>query len=155
MAADRSAAQAEIADRVLELRGGEIGKLQRHGAERDEAVRMLLAPRGQRLVVHAHDLVGELALRVVPPVLIDAERLHVDAALVHRGNALRTERHHAGDFARERRALDEIRHLRDRAMRMEIDDLRALARDADFAPLSRPGARHGQRREQPRAGESA
>ena len=49
--ADRGAAQAEPLDAVLELLGRQIGMLQRHRRERDEAIGMCRHPLGQSLVL--------------------------------------------------------------------------------------------------------
>src|ERR1700720_1579992 len=89
--ADQRAAHAETLDRILQLLGGEIGVCQRHRGEADEAVRRLAADLGELLVLQFDDLRGELALGIVPEIRIDAERLDVDALLVHHLDAIRRD----------------------------------------------------------------
>ena len=55
-AADADAAQAELLDAVLELLGGEVGMLQRHRREGDEAVGIGGAELGQLLVLDLDQL---------------------------------------------------------------------------------------------------
>ena len=81
-AGDRHAAQAQLLDAVFELLHGQIGMLHRDGGEGDEAVRMRCDELGEFLVLQLDQLVGDVALGVIPE-RIDADRLHVDALLVH------------------------------------------------------------------------
>ena len=56
--------------------------LHRHGGEGDEAVRMRGDQLGELLVLQLDQRLGLVAVGVVPE-RIDADRLHVDALLVH------------------------------------------------------------------------
>src|SRR5439155_47531 len=79
-AADAGAAQPVLLHAVLELLGGQIGILQRHRREGDEAVGMGGAGLAELRILDLTDLPGEIALGLVP-VRVDAERLDVVAAL--------------------------------------------------------------------------
>src|SRR5882672_10163180 len=81
--ADRAAAQAEFLHALLELLGGEIRVLQGHGGKGDEALGPGCAQLGELLVLQPDERSREIALGLVPAG-IDAERLDVDALLVHR-----------------------------------------------------------------------
>ena len=86
-AADGSADQAELLHAVLELLGGEVGKLQRHRRVADEAARESLAHLATSFcALQVEDAAGEIAVGAVPE-RVDAERLDVDAVLVHVGDA--------------------------------------------------------------------
>ena len=91
VAADRDPAHAQLLHGVLGLLRGQIWKLQRRRGERHEAVRMRRAPFRQTLVVHSHDLRGQVAIRGIPPKGVDIDRLHIDAALVQLLNAIRSQ----------------------------------------------------------------
>ncbi len=75
-AADAGAAQPVLLHTLLQLLGGEIGVLQRHGCEGDEALGVRGACLRELLVLELADLPGEVAIRLVP-VRVDAERLDV------------------------------------------------------------------------------
>ena len=104
VAADRRAARAEILHGMLELLGREIGELQRNRRQRHEAVGVLLAPSREHLVVQRDDIFRDCAIPRVPPEEVDAERLNVDAALVHRGEPFGTEHDRRRRDARRVRA---------------------------------------------------
>jgi len=135
MAADRRAARAEILHGVLELLGREIGELQRDGRQRDEAVRMLLAPGRKQLIVQRDDVFRDRVLSRVPPEEVHAERLDIDTALVHRGEPFRAEHDRRRRYPRRIRARQTLRDLREHAVRMHVDDFHALARDTDLLAL--------------------
>ena len=86
-AADRRAAQSELLHRIVELLGGEVRVLQRDRGKGDEAVRLRRAQRGQLLVLQLDELTREVAVGLVP-IGVDAQRLDVDALLVHGLDAL-------------------------------------------------------------------
>jgi len=77
-----------LPDAFLQLLGGEVRVLQRHRREGDEALRVRRAGLGELLVLDLDDLSRDVAVRRVP-IRIDAERLDVDALLVHRAEPLR------------------------------------------------------------------
>jgi hypothetical protein len=91
-APDRGAPQPVLPDALLELAGGQVGVLQGHRGERDEAVGVPGAGLGEALVLQRDQLLGHVAGRLVP-VGVDAERLDVDALLVHRLEAVLGTRH--------------------------------------------------------------
>ena len=62
-AADADAAEAELLHRVFELLGGEVGMLQRHRGEGDEAVGAGGAELRQRLVLDLDQLGRRVARR--------------------------------------------------------------------------------------------
>ena len=137
-------AQAELLHRMLELLRCELRKLQRHGGERDETVRVLAAKLRELLVVQAHDLARRVAIGLVPD-RIDAERLDVDVLLVHRLHALFG--HDDDALLVMLRGLDaeHVHRFRDDAVRMHVDRLHTAALHDDFAPprsrLRRSGSR--------------
>src|SRR6185295_11661769 len=61
----------------------EVRMLERHRRERDKAIRVSGYPLGQPFVLDLHDTAREVAIGRVPPVAVDAERLHVEPLLVH------------------------------------------------------------------------
>src|SRR3970040_575084 len=66
---------------------------------------------------------SELQVGRIPPIRVDAQRLNVDAALVHGGNALRAERPSGRKRApRECAAGEQVRDLGKYAMRVNVDD---------------------------------
>src|SRR5207245_5232800 len=65
-AADPGAAQPVLLHALLELLGGEVGVLQRHRREGDEALGIRGARLGELLVLDLDDLAGEIAVRGVP-----------------------------------------------------------------------------------------
>src|SRR5205823_1917784 len=72
----------------------------------------------------------DVALGLVPELRIDAERLDIDALLVHDLGALGRD-----DELREAHLLtDEFERFRDVAMGVNVDGRDALARDDDLAP---------------------
>src|SRR6187551_936924 len=88
MSAKRCAAEAKGFDPIVKLRGGEVRKLHRGGSQADEAIRVSFAPCRYPGIGHTDNLVGQGAIfHPVPPVAIDAYRLHVDSAPIHFPNA--------------------------------------------------------------------
>src|SRR5207245_4242968 len=81
-AADGGAAQPVLLQTGLELLGREVRVLQRHRGEGDEAIRVRRAGLGELLVLERDEPAGDVTIGLVP-VRIDAERLDVDALLVH------------------------------------------------------------------------
>ena len=123
--------EPKILDGVLELLGREIRELQRDGAQADEARRVLLAPGRDALVVRRDDGARVVAVRRVPPIGVDAERLHVDAALVHRREPLGPEHERRRSDARRVDARHALRDLGEHAVRVHVDDRHAPAADRD------------------------
>ena len=123
--------EPKILHGMLELLGGEIRELQRDGAQADEARRVLFAPGRDALVVRRDDGTRVLAARGVPPIRVDAERLHVDAALVHRREPLGPEHERRRRDARRVDAGHAPRDLGEHAMRVHVDDGHAPAADRD------------------------
>src|SRR5215472_10384109 len=87
-AADQRAAQSEVFDGIFELRGGELRVLQGNRRQAGESVRLRCANFGELLVLQLDDLVGEIGFGLGPKDRIEAERLDVDALLIHRLDAL-------------------------------------------------------------------
>ena len=114
--------QPKILDGVLELLGREIGKLQRDRAQADEARRVLFAPGGNAFVVRGDDGARIVAVRRVPPIGVDAERLNVDAALVHGREPLGPEHERRRRDARRVDARHAARYVGKHAMRVHVDD---------------------------------
>ena len=123
--ADRGAAQAEPLDPVLELLGRQIGMLQGDRRHRDEAIGVCRHPLRESLVLRPHDPAREVAIGRVPPVAVDAQRLDVDALLIHDLQTLRAEDVRPGTAAHacQRRALDDVLHGDD-AVRVHVDHAR-------------------------------
>src|SRR5215831_21335970 len=133
-ASDGSPTQTILLDALLELLGSQIGELQGHCGESNEAVGMLGARLGEFLVLNADDLLREVALYLVP-VWVDAERLHVDALRVHGLQAQINGALHV-QVGTQTWALELEVHqrqcLRHCAMGVDVDRLRALPVDHDF-----------------------
>ena len=134
-AADGRTAHAKFFDRMLQLLHREIGRLQRQRGKTHKAVRMPCAQFRQRFVVDFHHFGGKVALKVIP-MRVDADRLDIDALLVHFADA-----DHA-DFADVRPALvgeffaHQFQRLGDHAMRMHIDGFNPLATHAHLTAAS-------------------
>ncbi len=144
--ADPGAAQPVILHALLELLGGEVRVLQRHRREGDEALGIRGARLGELFVLDLDDLPGEIAVRRVP-VRVDAERLDVDALLVHGAKP----RRHLGGHVQGgwKRRPSELRvhqrqRLGHRAVRVDIHGPHALATHHHFpAARLRPRGRGG------------
>ena len=125
--------------------------LQGHRREGDEPVGLGPADLGQRLVLDPDELLGHVAVRRVP-VGVDAERLHVDALRVHRGEALPGIGHQEG------LGLELAPHQRhrggDRAVRVHVHRLHAFAAHHHLAPPAErsPGAAAATARDERRVG---
>ena len=132
MAANRRAAQAKALHRVLQLLGGEIGMLQCDRGKGDEAIGMRRHPFRQPLVLRLHDPFREIALRGVPPVAVDAQRLDVDALLIHYLQPRRSEHAAAATAAStgvpELRPFDDLGDVDD-AVTVDVDHLHAFPAD--------------------------
>ena len=85
--------------------------------------------------MYLHDLGGEVAVgRRVPPEGVDVERLNVNSALVHFGDAVGAESAAAtAGVALERSAFDDVGDFRNGGVRVHVDNFDALAADANFA----------------------
>src|SRR6266851_778364 len=131
-AADRHAAQAELLDAVLDLLDREVGMLERHGGEGDEAVGLRCHQLGELFVLQLDERRRDVAVRLVP-VGIDAERLDVDALLVHgaqtRGRHYQALRPHLQTHHRQ--------GLGEGAVRVDVDGLHAAAVHHHLAPPHR------------------
>jgi hypothetical protein len=76
----------QVRHRGTQLPYREIGMLQRHGADADEAVWSLRAELGDRLVGERRDALGEVSARPGVRQRHRAHRLDVHTGLVHRGD---------------------------------------------------------------------
>src|SRR5262249_25639354 len=137
------AAEAEPLDRVLDLFGGEVGILQGRGRKGDEPLRLRGAECDQGLVLDADHFRDGIALGPVP-VGIDAERLDIDA----RATDLRQPVADIGpqETRRFEGVIEQLRRLRDDAMRMHVNGPDPLATHDDLAAalrLDRTAARPG------------
>src|SRR5215475_1252397 len=146
-AADVCTAQTVLLDTLLELRGCQIGKLERHRRERHEPLRMGGTCLGEFLVLDCDDLFGEVAVCEFVPVGIDAERLHVDPLLVH---ACESGRQFSSDveIGTQLRSAElqvhQRKRFRHRAMGVDIHRPGALAIDHDLsAPCLGPRLGNG------------
>ena len=89
MGADLDAAETERRHAVFQFGHCQLGRLQRHSPQRDEAVGMGIANFGQPRVDHAGCLAAQVGLdRVIVLQWRSRDRLHVDAHIVHVGEAL-------------------------------------------------------------------
>ncbi len=89
MSAEGNAPCAEPRNGVLQYLRSEIGELKRDRCHRDEAIRVLLDPVREPLVLLVADGPRQpTVVGLVPPEPVDAERLHVHALLVHERDAL-------------------------------------------------------------------
>ena len=119
---------------MLNLFGGEVGILQGRGRKGDEPLRLRGAELDQGLVLDPDQFSDGIALGSVP-VGIDAERLDIDARAIH----LRQTVAEIGpqEIRRFERVIDQLRRLRDDAMRMHVNGLDPLATHDDFAAALR------------------
>src|ERR1700730_10509963 len=128
-AGNADAAKPEFLDRVLDLLRSEVRKLQRRRREADETIRMTGTELGQRLVLHFDQLFGRVALGAVPE-RVDAQRLDIDARLVHVREAIPDIRpKQRGCFER---VIDQLRGVGNDAVRVHIDGLDPLTGDDDL-----------------------
>ena len=135
-AGNADAAKPEFLDRVLDLLRSEVGKLQRRRREADEAIGMTGTELDQRLVLHLDQLFGRVALGAVPE-RVDAQRLDIDARLVHVREAVPDIRpKQRGCFER---VIDELRGVGNDAVRVHIDGLDPLTGDDDLPASVRVG----------------
>ncbi len=146
---DLDAAQAERADRVVELLDRELGVLQRHRAEPDEAPRRGRHQRrdafvhlaGQDCPALRRREIEELERRRADRLDVDAHAVHVVQPLVDAGQLRRTLPHlrHVG-LAREGICMDHARvvaadievarrlgDLRVQVVAVDVDDRRTVA----------------------------
>src|SRR5205823_4226310 len=124
------AAEAERLDRVLDLCSGEVGILQGRRRKGDEPLRLRGAERAQGLVLDPDHFGDGIALGPVP-VGIDAERLDIDARVIHLRQPVADIR--PEETWRFERVIDELRRLWDDAMRMHVNGLDPLATHDDLA----------------------
>ncbi len=129
-AAHAHAAETEGLDGVLDLFGGEVGILQGGGGKGDEPIGLRGAELDQCLVLHPDQFGCCIALGSVPEG-IDAERLDIDASLVH----LRQAVAEIGpqQTRRFQWVIDQVGRLRDNAVRVYVNGLNAPATDGDLA----------------------
>src|SRR5262245_1318704 len=138
-ATDGGADQSEVLHAVLELLGGEFGELQRNRRVADETAGDRLAHLRDLDALEVIEATGKIAVGAVPEG-VDAERLHVDAVLVHVGDALGLDWEAEVAFellaggTLERRAADQVEHRGHRAVSVHVDGSHAAAADDDFAP---------------------
>jgi hypothetical protein len=130
-AAEAGAAQAVFLHALLELLDGEVRMLQRHRREGDEPVGLRRADLRERLVLDLDELARDVPVRRVP-VGVDAERLDVDALLVHRADAVCLAGHEEG-FRLERSPHQGHRRGH-RAVRVHVHGLHALALHHHLSP---------------------
>ena len=79
----------------------------------------------------------EIAIRAIPPVPVDAERLDIDSLPVHDRQSLRAENvaSSAPRTALEGRALDDCLHLRNHAVAVHVDHFHAAVANEHLAAL--------------------
>src|SRR6516225_751218 len=136
-AGNADAAKPEFLDRVLDLLRSEVGKLQRRRREADETIGTTGTELDQRLVLHLDQLFGHVALGAVPE-RVDAQRLDIDARLVHVREAVPDIRpKQRGCFER---VIDQLRGVGNDAVRVHIDGLDPLTGDDDLRASMRVGA---------------
>ena len=87
---------------------------------------------GELLVLQLDQLFGDVAVGVIPE-RIDADRLHVDALLVHGLEALGADH----EIGRPPLAVQHRHDLGEHAVRVDVDGLDAAAADHDLAAASR------------------
>ena len=142
--ADGRALESLLLHSVLQLSGGEVGMLQRHGSKAREAVGMRRAPFGHFCVLQRNNFLGQVAVRRIPPEAVDVQQLHVDAARVERVDALRPQHEisaaSAAALALEESALQQVRDFRHLAVRVHVDDFRALAAHGNHTLRARRSA---------------
>src|SRR5215510_898907 len=135
-AGNADAAKPEFLDRVLDLLRSEVGKLQRRRREADETIGMTGTELDQRLVLHFDQLFSRVALGAVPE-RVDAQRLDIDARLVHVREAVPDIRpKQRGCFER---VIDQLRGVGNDAVRVHIDGLDPLTGDDDLPASMRMG----------------
>jgi len=110
----------------MELLGRQVGMMQGDRRQRDKSVGVCQHPLREPFVLREHDLGRQRALGRIPPVTVDAERLHVDALLIHDLQAFGAEVAAAAARLGERRVLDDLIHRND-AVRMDVDHFDATA----------------------------
>ena len=141
MSAKRGAAEAEGFDRVVKLPGGEVRKLHRGRSQADEAIWVSFAPRRYPGVGRTDNLFGQGAIfHPVPPVAIDAYRLHINSAPIHFPNAFGSHGPSAAlvrKFSPREKWLD----LGDGDVRVNIHHADATSSHLHDAALHRAGGR--------------
>ena len=141
-----------LLDGFVQLLGRQIRMLQRDRRQPDEAIRMRRTPGRQFFVLQRDDLAGQVAIRPVPP-RVDADRLNIDALLVHVPQTLGSQdeipaAEQVLEGARERRVLDDVLDLRNEAVTVHVHHLDATPPDGDLAaPHRTAGLRN---KDQPR-----
>ena len=105
---------------------------------RDKTIRMGRDPLRESFVLRQHDLAREVAIGRIPPEVVNGQRLHVHALLIHDLQALRAEEVVAAAAAHflERRALDDVQNGY-HAVRVPVDNLDAPPADRDLAARPR------------------
>jgi hypothetical protein len=128
---EAGAAQAVLLDALLELLDREVRMLQRHRREGNEPIGLGGADLRERLVLKLDELARDVPVRRVP-VGVDAERLDVDALLVHRADAVRRAGHEEG--LRLERPPHQGHGRGHRAVRVHVHRLHALALHHHLSP---------------------
>ncbi len=80
--------EAQLVDAAFQLGNGHVAVLQRHGAQPDEAVRVLPDNFGDPVIDHLGRVPGEF--RRIAVIVVEGRRgngLHVDSLLIHIGEA--------------------------------------------------------------------
>src|SRR5262245_13213902 len=135
-ATNPAAAKPEVLDRVLDLLRGQVGKLQRRRREADETIGVTGTELDQRLVLHFDQLFGRVALGAVPE-RVDAQRLDIDARLVHVREAVPDIRpKQRGGFER---VIDQLGGVGNDAVCVHIDGLDPLTGDDNLPASTRVG----------------
>ena len=128
-AADQRATQSQLLHRVFQLRGREIRMLQGNRCEADEPVGLCRADFGELFVLQLDDLSGEVGLGLLPKDRVYAQRLDVDALLVHGLDAFRRDHQR---WLLNFQSHQSIR-LGDMAVGVHIDGANTFSGDDDFA----------------------
>ena len=116
----------------FELLGGQLGKLQRHRCERDEAVRVGRAHLRQLLILQVDQLGRQILVGRIPE-RVDADGLDVDAHLVHllnpcgsqSGVIVTAERDSGAETPLNFRALEQLGRFRHAHMAVNVHGFHA------------------------------
>ena len=102
--------------------------LERDRREPDKPIGMGGTPRSHRFVLNFDEAIGQLAIGAVP-IRVDADRLDVDALLVHHAYAVGAEHERRPAVlpaGRDVRALEHVVHFRKETVRVNVHDFDAL-----------------------------
>jgi hypothetical protein len=137
VAADGGPLEPELLDGIVQLLGRQIGMLQRGRRQPDEAFRIRLAPFRDAFVMHAHDLGREVALGRIPPILVDGDHLHVDAARIHAVEAILPHDLRHGVVALDVGPRQQFARFGNDEMAVDVDHFDVLAGDLDLLARDR------------------